>query len=348
MTDHPIQRVAVVGATGYAGQEAVALLAAHPHFQLAEAMGSRAGQAPDRPALPVDRPVAPLDLDWLGENADAVLLGTPHGASAELAVACLERGLTVVDMSADFRLKDPATYATHYGQEHPAPGLLPEAVYGLTEWCRDDLPGARLVACPGCYPTSVLLPLKPLLADGLLAAGATIIADSKSGASGAGRAAKARTHFGAVHDNFLAYGVGTHRHTPEIHQEAGVDTIRFVPHLLPVFRGILTTLYVTPATGVDADGIRRALATRYKGEPFVRVFDRGLPELDRVAGTNECHIAVAPMPGGTSGPDTVVVIAAIDNLVKGAAGQAIQNLNCVAGRPETEGLTLTSARRVTP
>lgn len=323
--------VAVVGASGYTGRELVRLLARHPGIELRAVMGGRAGQQPDPPELPFDDVVEPLDLARLA-GVDGVFLCTPHGASAELARQVLALGPRVVDLSADFRLRDPAAYAATYGHPHPCPELLAEAVYGLTEHARARLAGARLVANPGCYPTSILLPLVPLLRAGLIDRDAPIVADAKSGTSGAGKAPTARTHFGAVHENFLAYAVGTHRHAPEIRQEAGFDRITFVPHLLPVFRGILTTIYLQPAPGVGADEVRACLREAYAGERFVRVYPRGLPELSRVQRTNFCDLAVAGAGAH------VVVVSAIDNLVKGASGQALQNMNVVLGLPEDAGL----------
>jgi len=326
--------VAILGASGYAGQELRRWIARHPRMEVSDAaaMSAREGQEPESPALPVDPVIAPLDLERL-RGCDGVFVCTPHGAATPLVLAALDRDCRVVDLSADFRLRDPRTYAAAYGQQHPAPGLLGEAVYGLTERARERVRGARLVANPGCYPTSVLLPLLPLLDAGLVGDG-TIIADSKSGTSGAGAKASPRTHFGAVHDNFLAYGVGTHRHTPEIQQEAGTERIVFVPHLLPVFRGILTTLYLPPgAGGPDPDAVRACLAEAYGDETFVKVYPWGWPELNRVQGTNQCHLAV-----GVAG-DRVVVVSTLDNLVKGAAGQALQNMNAMLGFAEEDGLS---------
>ncbi|MEZ5962603.1 MAG: N-acetyl-gamma-glutamyl-phosphate reductase [Planctomycetota bacterium] len=321
--------VAIVGASGYTGRELVRLLAHHHGIELRHVMGGREGQAPEAPELPVDQPIEPLDFGRL-RGTDGVFLCTPHGASADLAAKILDLGSRVVDLSADFRLRDLDTYARTYGHPHPQPGLVAEAVYGLTEHARARVAGARLVANPGCYPTSILLPLLPLLRAGLLDADTPIVADAKSGTSGAGKNPSPRTHFGAVHENFCAYAVGTHRHTPEIWQEAGTSRITFVPHLLPVFRGILTTIYLPPGTGAAA--VRTCLHDAYAGEPFVCVYPRGLPELNRVQLTNRCDIAVADAGGH------VVVVAAIDNLVKGASGQALQNMNLMLGLAETSGL----------
>ena len=326
-----MKRAAIVGASGYTGRELLALLRRHPRLQAAVVMTARPDATPEPPAFPGEPAIDALDLERLG-TVDGVFLCTPHGAASAIARAALDRGKRVVDLSADFRLRDPAVYARTYGAPHPAPELLAEAVYGLTEHARDAVTAARLCASPGCYPTSILLPLLPLLAHGLLDPNAPIVADSKSGVSGAGKAPSERTHFGNVHENFLAYGVGSHRHLPEIRQEAGTERIVFTPHLLPVFRGILTTLYLQPGPGVTAAALRSCLAERYAAEPFVRVHDRGLPELRHVQHTNRCDLAVAD-----AGP-LVVVVSAIDNLQKGAAGQALQNMNRMLGLPETDGL----------
>jgi N-acetyl-gamma-glutamyl-phosphate reductase len=326
-----VKHVAVLGASGYTGREIASLLADHPSLELDGFFSAREGEAPAQPDLPFDRAVEPLDWKRVA-RADGVFLCTPHGTSATLAKRCLEHGAKVVDLSADFRLSSPAAYAKVYDHAHPAPELLEEAVYGLTEHARERLATARLVANPGCYPTAVLLALKPLLAAELVDLHDTIVADCKSGVSGAGRNPSARTHFGGVHENFLAYGVGTHRHTPEIHEQAGTTRLAFVPHLLPVFRGILATIYFRPQAGIRAREALGCLVEAYAGEPFVRVYPRGLPELDRVQRTNQCHLGVA------DAEDLVVVVAAIDNLVKGASGQAIQNMNVLLGLFETEGL----------
>jgi N-acetyl-gamma-glutamyl-phosphate reductase len=250
-----------------------------------------------------------------------------------LARAALDGGATVVDVSADFRLRDPALYKATYGADHPCPDLLDAAVYGLTEHARPALAGARLVANPGCYPTAVLMGLLPLLQNGLLHDTAPIVADAKSGVSGAGKSPSEITHFANVHENFRAYAVGTHRHTPEIHQAAETDRVVFVPHLLPCFRGILATLYLQPAAGVDADQVRDCLESTYSEETFVHVSANGTPELREVQHTNHCHLGVAQ-----AGP-VVAVVSVIDNLVKGAAGQALQNMNLALGFEESAGLS---------
>jgi len=322
---------AIVGASGYTGRELLTWLSHHPRLEPTVVMTARAGVAPEAPVFPGDPAIDALDLARL-HDVDGVFLCTPHGAASEIARAALAMGKKVVDLSADFRLRDPAAWQRTYGSAHPAPELLAMAVYGLTEHHRDRVSTARLVANPGCYPTSILLPLLPLLQQGLLDDKAPIVADSKSGTSGAGKAPSERTHFGNVHENFCAYGVGTHRHAPEIWQEAGTSRVVFTPHLLPTFRGILSTIYLTPAAGVAAAALRSCLQERYAGEPFVRVYEQGQPELRCVQHGNQCHVAVA-----ASGP-LVVVTSAIDNLVKGAAGQALQNMNLMLGLPEGDGL----------
>jgi len=317
-------KAAVVGATGYAGQELCGLLRGHPALDLALPMRGRAEAPPSEGVLA-------LDTDRFGE-VDVVFLCTPHGAAAPLARLALDAGAKVVDVSADFRLKDPAVYEATYGAPHPAPDLLDAAVYGLTEHARSQVSGARLIANPGCYPTSVLLGLLPVLEAQLVERGTPIIADCKSGVSGAGVAPTATTHYGNVAGNFSAYKVGQHRHTPEIHQAAGTEQVVFVPHLLPCFRGILATLYLTPILGVGAGQVREALAECYAEEPFVTVRSDRMPNLHDVDLTNQCHLGVAEAYG------QVVIVSTIDNLQKGAAGQAVQNANLALGLEEGLGL----------
>ena len=330
-TERGTKRVAIFGASGYTGRELLRILALHPNMEAVSCMTARPGVIPAPPEAPGEPLIEPLDLSILAA-VDGVFACTPHGAAVHLVAAAVAKDCKVVDLSADFRLKDSAVYAATYGQEHEAPQLLDEAVYGLTEHHREAVQAARLVANPGCYPTSILLPLLPLLESELVAPDETIIADSKSGVSGAGKKPSDRTVYGAVNENLLAYSVGSHRHTPEIHQEAGTDRIVFVPHLLPMFRGMLSSIYVTPAAGVDAGAMRSSLFERYGDEPFVKVYEEGQPETTRVAGTNQCHIAVAAVGS------QVLLTAAIDNLGKGAAGQAVQNMNLMLGLAETEGL----------
>lgn len=326
-----MKTAAILGASGYTGRELARLLASHPTLRLAGAFSARENEPPEPPELPFDAPVEALD--WARVAAcDGVFLCTPHAASAELAARVLALGPKVVDLSADFRLPDAALYERVYDHRHPAPSLLAEAPYGLTELARERVRGARLVANPGCYPTATLLALRPLVDAGLVDATRTVVVDAKSGVSGAGKKPAARTHFGASHENFLAYGVGGHRHAPEIRLHARVDDLVFVPHLLPVFRGILATIYVKPSPRVDAARARACLAETYAGERFVKVYERGQPELNRVQMTNQCHVAVEQQEG------LLVLTSAIDNLVKGASGQALQNMNLVLGLDEAAGL----------
>lgn len=332
-------RAGIFGATGYTGYELVKLLQRHPQVETVFATSqSFAGQLlsdvyPQAPHLPlVPGEEAPLDA------VDVVFLCLPHAAAAETAVTALAAGVTVIDLSADFRLKDADTYASWYDKAHPAPHLLADAVYGLTEFARDQLPGVKLVATPGCYPTSILLPLRPLLTSNLPITG-PIIADSKSGTSGAGRTPKLGTHFIQVHNNFAPYKIGrSHRHLPEIEQVMGwfrqdAPELIFSPHLLPVERGILSTIYVNFAEAVTLDDVRPYFSKMYADEPFVCLLPEGeLASLAHVTHSNKCVI------GLTMAGNTLVITSALDNLVKGAAGQAVQNMNVVFGIEETTGL----------
>lgn len=337
-------KTGIIGATGYTGLELVHILARHPAVEINFAASRSSAGRPlsaVHPAAPSLSLIAP-DEAPLGE-VDLVFLCLPHAAAAPTAVAALEAGARVVDLSADFRLKDPNTYAQWYGVEHPAPHLLAEAVYGLTEFARPDLADARLVANPGCYPTGVLLALRPLLQAGAVAR--TIIADAKSGVSGAGRTPKQHTHFVEVADNFSPYKIGrAHRHLPEMEQGLrAVDSdtpaltdapaLIFSPHLLPVPRGILSTIYAPLKEGWTEAEARDVLEDAYCDEPFVHLLPPGeLATLAHVNHSNRCALAL------TSAGDTLIVTSAIDNLVKGAAGQAVQNMNVVFGLEETAGL----------
>jgi N-acetyl-gamma-glutamyl-phosphate reductase len=339
----PSIRASVVGATGYSGGELCALLARNPRAAVASVFSS--ARKDGRP-VPFARlhpslggahgPAAePYSLDALAASKpDVVFLATPNETSAEAAAGILALGAKVVDVSGAFRLRDAALYPKWYGFEHPSPDLLAEAVYGLTEWCGPELEGARLVANPGCYPTSVLLALKPLLP--LLEAAAPLVVDSKSGVSGAGKRSELAFSFTELAGNFKAYGVGSHRHEPEMRQELGLPedaAFVFVPHLLPVARGILSTLHVTFRPGVSAEDVADAFG-RYRDAAFVTVRPAGdLPDLASVVGTPRAEIGFAVLGGGRG-----VVVSVIDNLLKGAASQAVQNMNRVFGFPETEGL----------
>jgi N-acetyl-gamma-glutamyl-phosphate reductase len=349
------KRVAVVGASGYSGEELVRLLLDHPHVDLV-AVTSRqyAGQTlaqvfprfashPKSPALRFAEPHA----ERLAKEADIVFLALPHGVAAEYAGPLLHAGCVVIDLSADFRLKDPARYKEFYGHDHPAPELLQKAVYGLPEIYRAEIRSALLIASPGCYPTSILLPLWPLLQRRLVKP-TGIIADSLSGVSGAGRKADTDLLFCECAESLRPYGVPKHRHLSEIEEQlalaAGAPVaVQFTPHLVPVKRGILTTLYLAPethfASAAELESLRAELAAAYEQtysrEPFVRLLghDR-LPDTKNVVGTNVIEIAwrLDPRTG------RLLVMSAEDNLLKGASGQAVQSLNLVCGFPETAGL----------
>ena len=323
--------VGVAGATGYAGQELVRLLARHPHVRLTAAMGSSAA-SPTRtlPALANlwDGTVVPLDVDILARDADVVFLALPEDASADVAPALLEKGRRVFDLSGAFRLRDDAQ-RTHW---YPKAASLPAgSTYGLTEQCRAQLPAARLVACPGCYPTPAVLALAPLVRAGLVAG--DIVIDAKSGVSGAGKKPTERTHFSECHGSVSAYGVFAHRHGAEIEQELG-QPVTFVPHLVPLDRGILETMYTRLRAGTDAAAVEATYRQTYSASPFVRLTGDALPIVKQVAWTNFCDI------GWKLDVQTgrIVIVACIDNLLKGAAGQAVQNFNVALGFEERTGL----------
>jgi N-acetyl-gamma-glutamyl-phosphate reductase len=348
-------RVAVVGASGYAGEELVRLLLAHPHVDLA-AVTSRqyAGQAladvfPKFSHFDTARTLHFTDssVKALPRGAEVAFLALPHGLAAEFAFPLLESGARVIDLSADFRTKSAETYREFYGVAHPAPQLLEQAVYGLPELRRAEIQSARLVACPGCYPTSILLPTIPLLRAGLIQPD-RIIADSMSGVSGAGRKVELDYLFAECNESLRPYGVPKHRHLSEIEQElstvAGSQiTIQFTPHLVPVSRGILTTIYLEAADSSKSpnefslwpEKIADAYRTAFASEPFVRLLEGGrLPDTKNVAGTNFIEIAwrIDPRTG------RLIVMSAIDNVVKGTSGQAVQCFNLMCGLPETAGL----------
>ena len=272
----------------------------------------------------------------MARDSDVVFLALPHGAAIEAVPALLEAGARVIDLGADFRLKDPAVYARWYGSDHGAPGFLGEAVYGLPEINREALRGARLVANPGCYPTAAALALLPLLASGRVRG--PVIVDAKSGVSGAGRNPSAATHFSEVNENVKPYSLGRHRHGPEMEQtfaEAGTPiSVYFAPHLAPMTRGILATCYATLSDALAEEELLGIYRDAYRGEPFVRVLGEALPQTKATLGSNFCDVAVRVDPER----GLAVAVSAIDNLVKGAAGQAIQNMNLMFGLPETDGL----------
>ena len=327
----PRPRIGIAGATGYAGQELVKILARHPGVTLTTAMSSAATSTPRAmPALARiwDEPAVPLDVDRLVRDADVVMLALPEAASAELAPALLARGVRVVDLSGAFRLRNEANRQRWY----PATAALPDGtVYGLTEGHQAEIRHARLVSNPGCYPTAALLALEPLRRAGLLTG--SIVVDAKSGVSGAGKTPSERTHFSENHGSVAAYSVFSHRHTAEIEQE--LDTsVTFVPHLVPLDRGILETIYTTLATGTTSQQVADTMTSAYADAPFVRLTGNQLPEIKHVAHTNFCDIGWSvDQPGGR-----IVLVAVLDNLVKGAAGSAVQNLNVMLGLDERMGL----------
>jgi N-acetyl-gamma-glutamyl-phosphate reductase len=336
-------KVAVVGASGYTGLELLRILLRHPEFEIAAVTSEqRAGRevAEVFPALRgrIDLRFEAVDPASLAGRVELAFTALPHAASARAVAGLRGAGCRVVDLSADFRIHSLATYQQWYG-EHPVPKLLAEAVYGLPELHRDALRGAQLAAAPGCYPTAALLPLAPLLRAGLVETRGIHI-DAKSGVSGAGRTLDDGYLFAELDGNARAYKPGyAHRHAPEIEQEASEvagDEVRvtFVPHLLPITRGMATSIYVRPRGG-DAARARRALHEAYEAEPFVRVLPEGeIPSIQAVRGTNYCDVAIFP----DARNDTWVLLSALDNLGKGASGQAVQCANLACGFPETMGL----------
>ena len=335
-------RVAILGASGYTGAELVRMLAGHPDFRISVLTGDRKAGQPLASVFPhlamLDLPdlVAIGDVDFA--KIDAVFCCLPHGTTQDV-IAGLPEHVRVVDLSADFRLTSLDAYAQWYGHEHKAPELQKSAVYGLTEIKRDAIRNARLVANPGCYPTSVQLPLVPLLKAGLIEAD-DIVIDAKSGTSGAGRAAKEANLYCEVTEGIHAYGIASHRHAPEIEQElalaAGKDLlVSFTPHLMPMSRGMLSTIYLRAANGATADDMRAELARVYKDEPFVGVLPKGaVPATRHVRGSNFCFMNVFD----DRRPGRVIITSVIDNLVKGASGQALQNMNLMFALPETTNL----------
>jgi len=335
--------VAIVGAAGYAGIEAVRLVLGHPRLRLAIATSAAdAGKqiAEVYPALTgaTDLAFSVPDVTTIAAGAEAVILAVPHTAAMALVPDLLDAGLTVVDMSADFRLRDVHTFESWYGAPHTAPDLLERAVFGLPELDRSGLSGAKLVACPGCYPTATVLAALPALAAGL-SAGSRIIVDAKSGASGAGRTPAAGTQFVTVNEALAPYKVAVHRHTPEMEQAlsdaAGREvSVTFVPHLVPMTRGLLSTVYLDVQPGVTTGEALEVYKRRYADESFVHVHDAGvMPSTAEVRGTNRASIGVVV----DERANTLVAACAIDNLGKGAAGQALQCLNAALGFRETEG-----------
>ena len=329
-------KVAVLGAAGYAGALAARLLHRHPGFLLQTVTArSDVGRRVDQlyPHHRVPMVLEELDLDHHAAGLDAAVVAYPHGAAAEVVAPLLDAGVRVVDLSADFRLRDPAVYEEWY-RPHPSPQLIAGAVYGLPERYREQIAPARLVANPGCYPTAAILGLAPLARAGLIA---DVVIDAKSGVSGAGRTPNDRTHFVTVDENLSPYGVPRHRHTPEIEQELATlgapVTLTFTPHLVPLDQGELVSCYVTVPGGAGADDLRDLYIEAYADELFVEVVS-GPPGVRDVRETNLCRISVHR----DERTGRVIVFSAIDNLWKGAASQAVQNLNLMFGYPEEAGI----------
>jgi N-acetyl-gamma-glutamyl-phosphate reductase len=333
-------RVGILGASGYSALELMKILLRHPEVQIT-ALTTRndevrsVGEVHPSLAGRLDLALENLSLDQVAELTDCVFCCLPHGASAAAVVELLPRGKKVIDLSADYRLNDPVEYKAWYAVDHPDPERMSHTVYGLPEIYRERIQQASLVANPGCYPTSAILALAPLLRAGaILPTG--IIIDSKSGVSGGGREPKPIFHFPECNESVSAYGVGTHRHMPEIDQvladvaDADVKVI-FTPHLIPMDRGILSTCYAEPTGEFKEDSLLSLFDDFYEGEPFVRL-SKTLPATKHVSGTNFCDITVRSVRG------RIVVISAIDNLIKGASGAAVQNFNLMHGLPETTAL----------
>jgi N-acetyl-gamma-glutamyl-phosphate reductase len=329
----PVARVAVAGATGYTGQELLRLLSRHPAVSVIAAMssGQSAGAARRLPALTRlwDGAIVPLSPEALASEADIVFLALPDAAAAELAPSLADRGVRVIDLSGAFRLRNADTRARWYPETHRLPDGL---AYGLTERERGAVARAQVVANPGCYPTATLLALAPLADAGLLLPSADIVVDAKSGVSGAGKTPSERTHFSEIHGSMAAYGVFNHRHGAEIEQGIGRE-VTFTPHLIPIDRGILSTIYVRLAPGTTEDALADAYDRAYHGATFVRLVGAALPEIKHVAHTNFCDIGWKVDASGRA-----ILVSVIDNLLKGASGQAVQNLNVMLGLDERTGL----------
>ncbi|MEK6726578.1 MAG: N-acetyl-gamma-glutamyl-phosphate reductase [Deltaproteobacteria bacterium] len=340
-------KVAIVGASGYTGVELIRLLSNHPEVEITAVTSEQSAGKKISSVFPslaniFDKTLEPLDPDLIAKKADLIFTALPHQKAMDVVPHFLKAGKKVIDLSADFRIKDASTYGAWY-EEHKAPELLKEAAYGLPELHREEIKRARLIANPGCYPTSAVLALAPLLKNGLIAP-ETIVIDSKSGVSGAGRSATLDTHFPEANEGFKAYKVAEHRHTPEIEQELSLLAnssviVSFTPHLLPVNRGILSTIYASltsQESGVRSqEELSKLYEEFYKDEGFVRVYPRdSFPNISNVRGSNFCDIGIKL----DKRTERVVIISAIDNLVKGASGQAVQNMNIVYGFHEDTAL----------
>ena len=340
MIEPRVIKVAVLGATGYTALELIKILLRHPGARIVAATSRTEGKTPLAGVHPslvgrIDLTLEDLSPEEAAARADCVFGCLPHCASAEILPRVLAAGARVIDFSADYRLDDAATYLEWYGHTHPDPARLGTTAYGLPELFREKIRGADLVANPGCYSTSAILPLAPLLAAGLVEPD-DIIVDSKSGVSGAGRQPKLTTHFPECNESMSAYNVGRHRHTPEIEQvvarHAGTrPAVIFTPQLAPMDRGILSTIYARPRGDVGEARVMECLRDAYAGERFVRVVDH-LPGTKDTVGTNFCDITARKVR------DRILLISCLDNLVKGASGAAVQNFNCLFGFPESTGM----------
>ncbi len=338
-------KVAVIGATGYTGLELLRLLHLHPLVEVEVITSESYRGKPYSEVFPgmkgiCDSVLEDVKAEELAKRVDVAFVCLPHGASMEKVVELVDRGVRVIDLSGDFRFKDVSVYELWYKVTHIAPHLLEDAVYGIPEIFRDRIPSAKIVANPGCYATSVILALYPLLSKGFVSG--LVVADCKSGVTGAGRKLSQRTHFPECNESFMAYSVSGHRHNPEMEEvlkrATGVDVrILFTPHLVPMNRGILSTIYIELAESIGLSEVEEAYREVYEREPFVRVYPAGvLPTTKDVRGTNYCDIGFVYRED----VKRLIVVSAIDNLVKGASGQAIQNMNLMLGIDETAGLNL--------
>ena len=336
-------KIGIIGASGYTGQELMRILVRHPKAEITSATSERFAGAAIADIFPslkglIDLRLSKLSVQRVVRESDFIFTALPHGTSMGVVEECIKGGKKVVDLSADFRLKDPDLYGRWYGK-HSCPNLLQEAIYGLPELYRDKIKGGQLVANPGCYPTGAILALAPLLEQGMISP-AGIVVDAKSGVSGAGRNPSVTNLFGEVAEGLKAYGVAKHRHAPEMEQElssrAGKEVhILFVPHLIPINRGLLSTIYARTDGELSTEQAYGVLQRCYGKEPFVRLCSPGaFPSTIEVRGSNYCDLGI--MVDDRSGQ--LIVISAIDNLVKGASGQAVQNMNLMCGLPETTGL----------
>ncbi|MBI4687060.1 MAG: N-acetyl-gamma-glutamyl-phosphate reductase [Nitrospirae bacterium] len=339
-------KVAILGGSGYTGAELLRILASHPYTEITAVTSEKSAGKKITDLFPHLHKYSNLayeavDKERLLQRADLFFLALPHGASQEAVDFFFRNGKQVIDLSADYRLSEPDVYAEWYKTPHNYQKTLGKAVYGLPELYRDKIKASRLIANPGCYPTSAILGLSPAVKENIVDA-ETIIVDSKSGTSGAGRKAETAFLFCEVNEGFKAYGVAVHRHTPEIEQEASKIAgkkifINFTPHLVPMDRGILSTIYLRIKKDIDTKDVLSIYNNYYSKEPFVNILNDGLlPNVKDVRGSNYCHIGLKV----NKRTNTLIIVAAIDNLVKGASGQAVQNMNIMAGFEETTGLTM--------